>query len=377
MSLSIGTAKAKAGRITYGTFDFVSHPTGGGDQLPVILAQGDPAGPVFWLTAGIHGVEHAGVQVIHQLLTPQLARALRGTVVAIPALNPAGLRTMRREAYYHEGDPNRTFPDGRPARPADPDAEPASALEQAYARLFAEIKATGDYMIDLHNAWTNSVSFVFRDRVFYRNDGAPAKRKAAHAAAEKLDRRLAEMCAAYGHSVVNELPPRRFLDLKLQRSTTSAAVNVAHIPAFTAELSTGLMPNPAVVQAAVCGVRNVLRWAKMLAGEPEAITGIRVAEPGFPCRRRSTPFVKQACIVRHLREPGDLVQKGDAVAELRDIWGRPTGEELLRSDYDGWIIGRTSGIAYYPGTEVYCMAIRDDLATVQPYPKGYWDSADA
>ena len=185
--LSIGTARAKPGRIAYGTFELVDHPTGGGDQLPVVIAQGDPAGPVFWLTAGIHGVEHAGVLVIHQLLTQALAKGLHGTLVAMPALNPAGLRTMRREAYYHDGDPNRLFPDGRKARvPPDPDADPPSVLELAYGRLFDQIKATGDYMIDLHNAWTNSVSFVYRDRLFYRNDGAPARRKAAKAAADFL-----------------------------------------------------------------------------------------------------------------------------------------------------------------------------------------------
>jgi predicted deacylase len=373
MILTIGTARAKPGRITYGTFDLVDHPTGGSDQLPVVIAQGDPAGPVFWLTAGIHGVEHAGVLVIHQLLTPALAKALHGTVVAIPVLNPAGLRTMRREAYYYEGDPNRLFPEGRkpPSQP-DPDADPPSALEKAYGRLFDEIKATGHYMVDLHNAWTNSVSFVFRDRLFYRNDGPAAKRKAAKAAAEKLDRRMAEMCAAYGHSVVNEMPPAPYLEQRLHRSTTSAAANVAHIPAFTAELSTGHMPDPAVVVAAGTGMRNVFRWAQMLEGSMEPIAGIKVVKPGFPCRRRPTPRVNQACIVRHLVEPGDLVRKGDPIAELRDVWGRPVGDKVLRSDYDGWVIGRTQGIAYYPGTEVCAMAIRDDLPTVQPYPTNYW-----
>jgi len=375
MTVTIGTARAKPGRIAYGTFDLVDHPTGGGDQLPVVIAQGDPAGPVFWLTAGIHGVEHAGVLVIHQLLTAALARALHGTVVAVPVLNPAGVRTMRREAYYYEGDPNRLFPDGRkPRKPVDPDADPPSALEQAYGRLFDEIKAAGDYMIDLHNAWTNSVSFVFRDRVFYRNDGAPARRKAAKAAAEKLDRRLIEMCAAYGHSVVNEMPPGPYLEQRLHRSTTAAAVNVAHIPAFTAELSTGHMPDPTVVAAAVAGLRNVLRWANMLEGDAEPITGIKVVDPGFPCRRRPTPRVSQACIVHHLVQPGDLVKKGDPVAELRDVWGRPVGEKILLSGYDGWIIGRTHGVAYYPGTEVCGMAIRDDLPSVQPYPQNYWKS---
>ena len=372
MPLSLGAAKAKPGRITYGTYDLVAHPTGGGDRLPVVIAQGDPTGPVFWLTAGIHGPEHAGLQVLHQLITRDLVKQLHGTIIAIPALNPAGLRTMQRQAYYHDGDPNRLFPDGKPRRKPDPDMDPPSSLEQAYTRLFAEIKNTADYMIDLHNAWTNSVSFVFRDRIFYRDDGPAAKRKAALTAAKKLDEKLAEMCAAYGHSVVNEMGVDRYLAEKLHRSTTSAAVSVARIPALTMELGTGHMPDPHIVHAAVAGLRNVLRWAGMLGGYPEPITGIRIADPGFPCRRRSTPRVSQPCIVRHLVEPGDIVRKGDPIAEVRDIWGRPIGEKILRSEYDGWIIGRTHGIVYYPGTEVVGMAIKDDLPTVQPYPKDYF-----
>lgn len=382
MSLSLGTAKAKPGRIAYGAYDLVAHPTGGMDRLPVVIAQGDPKGPVFWITAGIHGPEHAGLQVLHQLITRELVGQLHGTLIAIPALNPAGLRTTQRQAYYHDGDPNRLFPDGKPRRKLDPDMDPPSSLEQAYTRLFAEIKDTADYMIDLHNAWTNSVSFVFRDRVFYRDDGQAAKRKAAppalrsgglrRAAAEKLDAKLAEMCAAYGHSVVNEMGVDRYLAEKLHRSTTSAAVNVAHIPALTMELGTGHMPDPHIVRAAVAGLRNVLRWAGMLSGYAEPITGIKIVDPGFPCRRRSTPRVSQPCIVRHLVEPGDIVKKGQAIAEIRDVWGRLIGEKILRSEYDGWIIGRTHGIVYYPGTEVVGMAIKDDLPTVQPYPKDFF-----
>ena len=372
MPLSLGTAKASPGRLSYGTYDLVAHPTGGMDRLPVVIAQGDPRGPVFWITAGIHGPEHAGLQVLHQLITRELAKQLHGTIVAIPVLNPAGLRTMQRQAYYYDGDPNRLFPDGKLKRKLDPDMDPPSSLEAAYTRLFAEIKNTADYMIDLHNAWTGSVSFVFRDRVFYRNDRSARQNKAARAAAEKLDAKLAEMCAVYGHSVVNEMGVKRYLDEKLHRSSTSAAVNVAHIPALTMELGTGHMPDPNIVRAAVVGLRNVLRWAGMLGGYAEPITGIKIADPGFPCRRRSTPRVSQPCVVRHLVEPGDLVKKGQAIAEIRDIWGRPIGEKILRSEFDGWIIGRTHGIVYYPGTEVCGMAIKDDLPTVQPYPKDYW-----
>ncbi len=373
MPIKLGTATAKAGRITYGEFAMLEHPVGGREAMPVIIAQGDPKGPVFWVVAGIHGPEHAGIQVIHQLLTPALAKSLHGTVIALPALNPAGLRSMQRQAYYQDTDPNRLWPNGKPqpAQP-DPDEDPPSSLELTYARLFEAMRGNCDGLVDLHNAWTGSVSFVFRDRVFYRTDGSAAERKIERAAASKVDAQLAEMCAAYGHAIVQELPPKKYLARKLERSTTAAATNLLRIPALTMELGTGHMPDPAIVRAATAGLRNVLRWAKMLPGEREGIVGIANPDPGFACRRMGTPRTTAPCIIQHLLQPGDLVHKGQPVAEVRDIWGRPTAEKIITSDYDGWVMARSHGILYYPGADVYGLAVRDTLPTVQPFPKDYF-----
>jgi len=373
MRLHIGTARPQAGKLTYGTFDLFEHPTGGKDALPVVIAQGDPSGPTFWLTAGIHGPEHVGLQVIHQLLTRELIKRLHGTIIAIPALCPGGLLTKQRHPYYHDGDPNRLFPDGKP-RQEDLDENPPSVLELAYARLFDVIRGTEPVgWIDLHNAWTNSVSFIFRDRVLYRDDGSARETKQRKGEADKLDGLLSQMCEAYGHPVVNESPPKHYLAQKLHRSTTASAVSVARFPALTMELGTGLMPDPDIVRASQVGLRNVFRWAGMLEGEREPITGIKLPRPGYPCRHRDTPRVSVPCIVRHLVEPGDIVKTGDDVGEVRDIWGRPVGEKVLKSVYDGWVMGRHHGIVQYPGSPLYCMAIRDELPTVMPYPAGFWE----
>jgi hypothetical protein len=147
---------------------------------------------------------------------------------------------------------------------------------------------------------------------------------------------------------------------------------VARIPALTMELGTGHMPDPRIVGACLTGLKNVLRWAGMIEGEIEPITGIKIVDPGYPCRRRGTPRLTVPGVVRHLVDAGDMVKKGDPIAELRDIWGRPVGEKILRSEYDGWIMGRTHGIVRYPGAEICGMGVRDDLPTVLPYPKSYF-----
>jgi len=50
----------------------------------------------------------------------------------------------------------------------DLDKTPPSSLEKAYERLFETMAAIANYLIDYHNAWTNSISFAFRDRLLYR-----------------------------------------------------------------------------------------------------------------------------------------------------------------------------------------------------------------
>jgi predicted deacylase len=307
--------------------------------------------------------------VIYKLVTQDLVAELRGTLIAIPALNPAGLRTMERTPYHAPKDPNRLWPDGRPERHADPDQDPPSSLELAYRQIFEVIHSSANYLIDYHNAWTGSIPFAFQDRVLYQaNENADTNR----AEAEALSARQHEMLSAFGHTIICEMPVGKLIDEDLHRSTSAAALYLGRIPAFTVELGTGHMPDQAIVGAAVAGTRNVMRWAGMLDGPPEPITGIKVIDPGFPVRRCPTPRVREACVVVHSVEPGDLIKAGDPVAEVRDIWGRPLGDGILRSKYEGFVIGREHGIYYYPGDAVLNMAIRNNDPLIVPYPEDYF-----
>jgi predicted deacylase len=371
-TITLGDVRSKPGTIQYGRWEALRHPTGNVETLPLILAQGPEAGPTFWLTAGIHGPEHAGPLVIYRLIESLPLDRLKGTVVALPALSPAGLRTGQREPYHANKDPNRLWPDGRPEKTPDPDKDPPTSLERAYGRLFKSILDTADYLIDYHNAWTGSISFVFRDRVMFR----PGEDEAAsRAEAEALSDRQREMIEAYGHTVVNEFPVEKYFDDKLHRSTSGAALLVGRIPSFTVELGTGHMPDPAIVAASAAGTRNVLRWAGLLDGELEPVEGIRIIEPGFSVRRQSTPRATSPAVVEHLVQAGDAVKAGDPVGVLRDVWGRPLDEGVLLAEKDGFVLGRAHGAYFYPGQAVLHMAVRDEAPLVAPYPEDFYKAA--
>jgi len=371
--IQIGDTSAQPRSLQYGRWEAFHHPTGGGEFLPVIIAQGETDGPCLWLTGGIHGPEHAGPLVIHRLLTPELVSSLRGTIVALPALNPVGLRTMDREPQPDDKDPNRLWPDGKPEKPPDPDKDPPSPLETTFKALFEQMLATADFLIDYHNAGTGSISFAFQDRILYRPGVDEVATTAAKAEAEALVQRQNEMLRAYAHTIICEMSIAEVIDEDLHRSTSGALLYLGRKPAITVELGTGHLPDPAIVQAAVAGTRNILRWAGMLDGEPEAINGIQVVDRGYPVVRRQTPRLKQAGVVYHLVQAGDLVAAGQPVAEICDIWGRPVGDGYVYAEEEGFVIGRSHGVFYYPGDAVLGMAVRNTQPMIEPYPADYFN----
>lgn len=363
--LSFGTASAIAGEITYGWYILADLPTGHVERLPVVIARGREPGPTLWLTANIHGDELTGMAVIHDLVTAALLPELRGTVVALPSLNPAGLHTHRREPYLDPRDPNRLFPGDD--YPGDDPVEAARALgapgvsELAYAALFAELRASADLYIDLHCYGLQAASFIICDRILYRDE---AERPAVLQLAEQL----ASLCDASGLPVVHELEASRYVARRLHRSTTGAALNVARIPAVTVELGLIGGIDPAALAAGLAGVRNMMRWAKMLPGGPEPVDTVPQPAPGFPTRRDSTPRAPASGVIRYHVVPGQLFRQGELLATLTDLHGRalPLGE--LRAEVDGWVLGLARGAICYQGQAVLYVAVRDGGPAVERYP---------
>jgi hypothetical protein len=364
--LSLGTATAVAGEIACGWYTLAELATGHVERVPVLIARGREPGPTVWVTAGIHGDELTGVAVVHDLVGPALLAGLRGTVVAVPCLNPVGLHTERREPYLDPRDPNRLFPGADPPR-GDP-LEQARArrtpglFELAYGRLFAELRASADAYVDLHCYGLQAACFGIRDRVLVRDE-------AERPAAEALGLRLDAMCRASGLPVVQELRAARYVDKELHRSTTGAALNEARIPALTIELGLIGGVDPTALEAGRTAVANIFKWCGVLAGEPAPVTGVPQPRVDFPVMRDNAPPAPCSGFVRHHVRPGDVVRAGDLLATLTDLHGRPLGERgEIRADADGWVLALVRGGVCYQGQVVAHVAVRDDGPLVERFP---------
>jgi len=358
-AFSVGSALARPGEITYGDLPVLDLPSGGQERLPVIIAQGRADGPILWLTANIHGAELTGLPVIHRVLTADLVAQLRGTIVALPSLNPAGLRTAERVPYYSNTDPNRLWPTQRTERlPSEP---PPSPYEQIVERVFAQFARRADLVIDLHNAAIRTIPFTIIDRVLYRGDADRPR-------ARDLGERVNGLASAFGLAVVREAVAERYVTQVLHRSVTGSLVNVLGVPAITVELGMTGAVDPAAVEAGIAGVHNALRWAGMLPGNPAPITACPVIDLGYATKRDDTARARVAGIVSQQILPGELFTKGQTLATSVDLWGRPLPDSAITAPADGWLIGWSNGLAKYAGQVIAALAVRDDAPLVAAYP---------
>jgi hypothetical protein len=353
--MQVGRAAAEPGEVATGWFEAAEHPTGGTERLPVTVVNGAEPGPTLWLVGGVHGDEATGVATVQDAAAALDPAAVSGAVVCVPVVNPAGLRRNVRESYYGDDDPNRQFPD--PA--GEERTRPPEVQERIDERLYDAFADSADALVDLHTAGVGSTPFVIRDRVLY---GERRSREEAAALSEEL----AALADAFGFPVMTEYPAAEYLDESLQRSVAGAALNAAGVPAFTAELGGHSVVEEDVRAAGVAGVLAVAAELGVLDAVPDDAPDASVppAPVEFPVRRFVGPRTETAGLVRHRVEAGDVVEAGDAVADVVT----PHGDRLatVDSEHDGYVVGRAEGLAAYEGDAVARMAVRDDGPLVVP-----------
>jgi predicted deacylase len=119
-------------------------------QVPVVVARGKKDGPIFGITAALHGNELNGIPVIHQLLRKISLRNLRGTIVCVIVANVPGFLTDRRE-FIDGVDLNHIMPGNATGK-----------MSHVYAHnLVDRITSHFDYLVDLHTASPGRVNSLY------------------------------------------------------------------------------------------------------------------------------------------------------------------------------------------------------------------------
>lgn len=108
-------------------------------KIPIIVERSKFHGPTVLLSAGLHGDEINGVEIVRQLITKKINKPKIGTIICIPVINVFGFVNQTRE-----------FPDGRDLNRVFPGSKSGSLASRFAYYLLKEIIPHVDYAIDFH-----------------------------------------------------------------------------------------------------------------------------------------------------------------------------------------------------------------------------------
>ena len=108
-------------------------------HIPIIVERSNTEGPVILFTAGLHGDEINGTEIVRELIVQKINKPKCGTIICIPVINIFGFVNKTRE-----------FPDGRDLNRIFPGSKTGSLASQFAYYILKEIVPHVDYAIDFH-----------------------------------------------------------------------------------------------------------------------------------------------------------------------------------------------------------------------------------
>jgi predicted deacylase len=271
--------------------------------VPIQVIHGSRPGRTLCLTAGIHGDELNGVEIVRRSAAAIDSQQLSGTVISAPIVN---LHGFQRSSRYmpDRRDLNRFFP-GRPTG--------SSASRVAHA-FFNTLIARCDALVDFH---TGS---------FHRTN-LPQVR------ADLQRPEIAELALAFGEEIV--------LHGEGAAGTLRRAASEAGIPAITYEVGEPMQLIESEIARGTTRVRTLLGRLGMTP-EHEEISKL----PEVYVRSRWVR-VEDGGIMLAQAEIGDRVRAGDVLATVTNPIS--SHSKVLRSPHTGRVIGRAVNQVVIPG----------------------------
>ncbi len=295
------------------------------DHTPVNMSahvvHGKTEGPVFFVSAGVHGDEVIGIEIVRRLLKSPALRGLRGTLIVVPIVNSFGF--INRSRYLPDRrDLNRSFPGSE-----------GGSLAARLAHLFLkEIVSRSDVGIDLHSAAIHRINYP-QIRVPPGDDVA---------------RRMADI---FGAPIIMESPIRQG---SLRRSAKELGKTV-----LLFEAGEGLRFDEVSVRAGQAGILRVMNSLDMISGRGVARAK---AAPQF-CPSSKWLRSPMGGLFRSLKAGGDPVRKDDVLGLVSDPFGEQDTEII--APFDGIIVGRAVLPVVNEGDAVFHLARVQSLKTAE------------
>lgn len=286
------------------------------DHTPVSMSihviHGRQPGPTVFVSAGVHGDEIIGIEILRRVLKTPTMKSLRGTLLVIPIVNAFGFINK-----------SRYLPDRRDLNRFFPGTEGGSLASRLAHNFMGNVVARCDLGIDLHSAAIHRMNYP-QIRVSPKSPRA---------------RELAEV---FGAPVIMESPVR-------PGSLRGAAEDVG-TEILLYEAGEGLRFDDFSVRVGHAGILRVLRQLGMIPAKGVAHAKTR---PQF-CPASKWLRAPIGGLLRTYRTDGELAREGDLMGSVSDPFGDT--EMDIRAPFDGIIVGRATMPVVNEGDAVFHLA---------------------
>ncbi len=265
-------------------------------DIPVIVRQAKNPGPCVLITAGIHGDEVNGVEIVRQLIANKYNVPEAGTIICVPVINPFGFIMKTRE-----------FPDGRDLNRVFPGSVKGSLASRVAHALMTEIVPHADYCIDFHTGGASRFNF-------------------SHLRISNENPELLEVAKAFGTPFIKYASYR-------EKSYRESATKLGKM-VILFEGGKSLNLDREVTRSGVNGALNVLNYLG-LRSDLDSEESKETEEP-VVFSKSTWVRSKHSGMYRSIMRNGSRVQKRDIIGTITDPYG--SFEKKVRATADGFII---------------------------------------
>ncbi len=289
--------------------------------VPVMVARGARPGPVFGVTAAVHGNELNGIPTIHRLLAAIDPAPLKGTVIAVPVVNVSGF--LRNQRLFHDdADLNRLFP-GR---------EHGNSSELYAHRFVDRVLRHLNYLVNLHTA-----SFGRANSLYVRADMT-----------NPVTARMARL-----------ISPQIIVHNTGADGTLRSAADDLGIPSITVEVGDPLRFQRGLVRSSRLGIQAVLDDLDMFDHDEDP-----PIEETIECARSYWVYAPSGGLLQVLPAVAERVRTGQPIARMHDMFGGSVGE--VTAPEDGVVVGKSTNPVAESGARILHLGI--EVSADSPAP---------
>ncbi|MHA7942659.1 succinylglutamate desuccinylase/aspartoacylase family protein [Formosa sp. 3Alg 14/1] len=293
------------------SFDVANLHTSSSVDVPVFIERSKRPGPTVLFTAGIHGDEVNGVEIVRQIIAKGLNKPKRGSIICIPVINIFGFINLKRE-----------FPDGRDLNRVFPGNENGSLASQVAHKLIHEVIPSVDYVVDFHT-------------------GGAGRFNAPQIRIEKSNFELDELALAFGAPFV-------MYSKNLGKSFRYTCSKLG-IPMLLFEGGKSIHLDANVTATGVNGAKRVLYYLNMLNAR------FKATAPKKPCVFILESRWQRAEYSGMFRPALDLmstkVKRGDILGNITDPYGK--FNDYVKAETSGYIINVNESPIVYQGDALF------------------------